>query len=449
MRKFIPLFFLLALCCGAFAQQFGSVVPGACGGPAVPCPQGASGGGGTTALQIPNFTKNLGLPKTKACLAKVKASTGNCKVMFIGDSLVAGDGAAWQTTVPNYGRAAAVASQFAQELAIKWNVPATSQSLFGDAGIGTAAYLTSYDPRLTLTGTVTASAFTTAGGNAWNLSAGGSMNIDFSGLAQFPGSQPQTNDTSPLSKTNTFVAFPVPYGGGDTQTISVNGGAALTTWNDAGGSLLPVTATATLGTNVWNLNCTNGGSAGCFNVGGYAYNSTVSQVLVLNAGWIGSATGNWIGSAGTAADPLLAIAAIAPDLCIIQGWGNDVTAGTAIATYESNFTAINAKCALTGDVLIVTSKPGAVSSASYATQQSYAVANSVVAGSTYPIYDWFQTLCGYSAPNCTKNGWTAGGPEGWMSNNFGNNNGGDPHGGPPHYSALAAQEALIVVTATQ
>src|SRR5580704_16583542 len=102
---------------------------------------------------------------------------------------------------------------------------------------------------------------------------------------------------------------------------------------------------------------------------------------------IGGATvALWNTSTGALNNPLAAIQSLyKPDLCLIQDMGKDWGAGTAIATYKTNLTAIITACEATGDVLLVSSQPGEAGvggQPTYDVQQTYAVAAQQVATST-------------------------------------------------------------------
>lgn len=327
------------------------------------------------AKAIPNFTLNGGLPKWQACRAKVKAGTGNCKVLVIGESTPAGNGSSYQSTVYNFARATAWPAQIAAILNNLYQIPATAYGVTGDAGATTN--FAAYDTRVTLNAWAAQTFAQTAGGNLLGNTTN-TTNFAFNPTngAAFP--------SNPSVQTDTLLFWPANYAGGDVFSVSVNGGSAIGTYTDSASVWTNKVFSTTLGVNTWDISCTAQGSFGCYFAGFVAYNSTIAQVLVINAGWSGSIVENW-NSGAAAYSPLAAIEGIAPDLCIIQDMGNNVGQFTNLTTYTTDTENIIAACQQSGDALIVTSQPAA----SVGLTMTASVATSVltVTAASGTIYD--------------------------------------------------------------
>jgi lysophospholipase L1-like esterase len=393
---------------------------------------------------IPNYTQNGGLPKWQACRAKIVAGTSNCIVMIIGESTPAGLGAAWNASSDaGWSRATGWPSQLPVMLDQLYGIPATSHSVFGDAAQGTPTLYYQYDPRVAITTWTNTSAFgVTAGKNLWSGTvAAGRLAFNPQNTDQFPNNLVQQTD-----RLTIFTAGYAPTPTPDALAIDVNGGAALTTISDTSSALVKTTVSASLGTNTWGMTCTNDGSfaVGCFVAGYYAYNSAISQAIIVNASWSGSTVADW-NTSGAPWSPLLAIAAVAPDLCIIQIGGNDAGADTVIATYKTDLTNIVNACKASGDVLLVTSQPADPATVTYATTVQYIQADLDVATATnVPVLNWYLSLCGNMTSTPSKACWNAGMQAGWGPENYGNSATGNPHQGPPAYATIASLLAQIL-----
>lgn len=82
---------------------------------------------------IPNYTQNGGLPKWQACLARVRAGTGSCTILVMGESTPAGYGCAYQATAANYSRACSWVAQLAQTLYQEYNIATSYNAIMGGA----------------------------------------------------------------------------------------------------------------------------------------------------------------------------------------------------------------------------------------------------------------------------------------------------------------------------
>lgn len=360
---------------------------------------------------VPNYTANGGLPKWQACLAKVRAGTGSCTVLVMGESTPAGYGCAYQSAASNYSRACSWVAQLAQVLYQEYAVPTSYSAIMGGAwGNQSAGGYVAYDPSVTFgaSWTFDTSRFV-VGGNPFLQGTSNTSTLDFNptNSAAFP--------SNPAVQTDSADVYTVSYiAGNNTLAVSVNAGATITSITDPGNNTInKTTVSTTLGTNTWKLKCTTLGF-GCYVQGLVAYNSTVAQVKVVNGGWGGSLISGWVTNVN-GYDALQTIAAMAPDLCIAQIAGNDAGAGTNVATYIADYETLVSACqSAGGDFLVINSQPANPASVTYATSQTYAAAGQTVATSKkVPVFDWFQYLCGWNGSTCTKGGWTAGMGAGW------------------------------------
>lgn len=397
------------------------------------------------AAKIPNYTANGGLPKWTLCRNnKIKAATGNCKILIVCESSCVW-GAGWQTN--DYGDAYNVTwpAQLAQILSTQYSIPASANSVFGWGLTSSSPTIAQYQAMNPMA-TIGAGWAPTTGFFASFLSLGGAFWVngtntnpwayDCSNTGQFPNTQ--------ACQTDTFVYFPLLSNAGDTTTISVNGGAALRTITDNISSVAPISTTTTLAHNVWDIKCTSAPTTQCLFYGFYAYNSAISQALILNAGWAGSTVVAWNTNNPEPSDPIPAIKAVAPDLCLIQIAGNDAADGTNLTTYSTDTQNLITACQISGDAMIVASQPNAPSNVSYATMSTYIAALVTLATTdNIPIYSIWNYTCNFSTPNCLNGGW-ANMNQGWGAQNFGNADTTDPHMGPPLHAIIAKDLAAVL-----
>ena len=230
-------------------------------------------------------------------------------------------------------------AQLAEMLSLApYNIPASANSVMGSGIVssvttariyrdGSARH---YRRELGFSGTLSSTLYT-AGGYWWYQpsSTTGVWAFDCSNTTQFP--------TAAACNTDTMVYFWNRYGSNDVTTISVNGGAALSTLTDSASPIVltPTTISTTLAHNVWDIKCPTIGSAvGCSWVGFYIYNSTVNEAIeIINGGWAGATecaleyTSN---IANPSADPIPSIGAIAPTVCAQMLDGNKMNADAAL-----------------------------------------------------------------------------------------------------------------------
>lgn len=422
------------------------------------------------AVQIPNFTPNAGLPHWRKCRAKVIANAGNCTVLIIGESTPRGWGATWGG---NDAASTAWPVQVALGLRLDCDnkrvtcINAQSNSFAGSGSVGSPAAFAAYDTRLSM-GTWSLSGWNTPSCyNSASLVVGGCSMVSTDTTSTFTFNPKNTTSYPSASAvpTDTVDVYSMNMNqseGFGTLLVNVNGGSTLASIAQGGAGALTYTkTTVTTGVaaadNTWGWRCSV--TNYCLFDTVVLRNSAVSEASFINMGMGGATVENW-NLSGNAYNPLTAIQNVFhPDLCIIQDQGNDQDAGTVIATYKTNLTAIITTCQASGDAMIVTSQqgqPGLACGACaggiipyYDTQQTYVTAQHQVATATnVPILDWWTTLCGAvsgsgAGSTCSKGGWSAGMANGW--NGGYNGATADPiHQGPPAYAILASQVAAIL-----
>ena len=422
-------------------------------------------------VKISNFTPNAGLPHWRKCRAKVIANTGNCTVLIIGESTPRGWGATWSGGTGSDAASVAWPVQVALNLRLICDnvtvtcINAQPNSIAGSGSVGPIAAFSSYDTRVNV-GTWIVGGFANCYVSG-NLFAGGCdfASTDTKSPFTFNPKDTTTYPSAPPVPTNVADVYSANVNQGigfGVLLINVDGGTTLARIAQNGAGELTYTKTtvstgADAADNTWNLKCSVTNS--CIFDTIVLRNSAVSEASFINMGMGGATVENW-NISGAIYNPLAAIHDVyKPDLCIIQDQGNDQDAGTAIAAYKTNLTAIITTCRASGDAMIVTSQqgqPGLTCGGCsggvipyYDTQQAYVVAQQQVATATnVPILDWWTTLCGTvtgsgAASTCSKGGWTAGMANGW--NDGYNGVAADPvHQGPPAYATLAAQIVAIL-----
>lgn len=379
---------------------------------------GLVGGGassGSSGVNIPNYTKNGGLPKLQACRQKVivNSPVTNCKVLIIGDSTPAGYGASFNA-MGSDARAFSWPTALAAILSKPpYNLNSSATSILGSANAGTIGAYTGYDTRANA-GTWSLGSCTS--GPCFGGSSGVFDNTDATSAFAFNPAD-SASFTSNTVSSDTLDVIALTYSGAGTLNISVNGGSTIGSINlDAANSFVEQTFSTTLGANTWDLKCSANFTAGCLFLMVRSYNSAQSEVSILNAGWSGSKTGDWVNTGNTPWDPLSTITKIAPTACIIDLLINDEIAGTATATVSTNSQTLITQCKNAGaDVLLVSPEPISPASVSYATQQTYmALYRSLATSNNIPLLDVFATLCGAtSGATCPNGGWNAGMGAGW------------------------------------
>lgn len=332
----------------------------------------------------PNIGFNLDprlLPHWRYCVAQVQLKTANCRVLVIGDS---------ETLATNGSFASYIANSYVADLAVlltQSGVPTNANSFMGDStGAGTSADRFALD-----TARLSAGGWGTLPGTVNNTTLGGSIFENASGgspLVYTPGVSVDTfnifYNTFPGGGMMSFTAT-----GGSTTTINQNASAALHTSN--------VTAAALQNTNALSVNDVSGE---VFFEGIEAYNSTQASVNLINAGWSGSTTENWVANSANVYGPLPFVTYLAAPLVIIRSEVNDCDTAVPVATYKANLGAlINTVQAYGGDVILLSSAPS--NATCTAPQQAMYIAALYALSSTYkiPFLDDYSRWVSYTLSN--------------------------------------------------
>ena len=277
------------------------------------------------------------LPHWRAALAKVRAGTGNARVLMFGDSTTIGVDAGSSATWPNEGR----------HLAAMLNGEGVSASEEGWFG-GSAGKRYSADNRISK-GAAWGTFSYTLGGEVLEAHSAGAFTY------------------TPATQVDTFKVWYTDYAAGPTFSGQINSGSTSNvTLTGTGSFWKQATFTAALGTNTLKLNWVSGAQV---YIGGIeAYNSAAPSVHITNAGWWGGTTAGWVLNSSYYA-PLATLSAFAADLVIIKPGINDASGSVGTETFIANVqTLITTIKAAGGDVILVSGNPV------YALQADYNVA---------------------------------------------------------------------------
>jgi lysophospholipase L1-like esterase len=300
-----------------------------------------------------NFTGS-NLPNWQRALAAQQRGSSNAIIGCLGDSTVAGQGAASNELASN-------AKSLSWPTQLAHLIPGGSwSSVWGDNNIvASAGILHAFDARLSRAGW-------TIRNTKSNTLCGGFFHGRPSAAA---------HSFTPTNPIDTIEIWYVRSPGYGYFTVDVDGGLPLATVNCAGpDAFLKTTATCQLGLHTINLKRTAADASDIYLTALRAYNSAIKEVSVYNLGGC-----RW-GSADFVADrypwnTLPAVAAIAPNLVIFEaGIINDWDDKIPLATATSNMTAvINVLKAVKCDVILMSGAPSESAGvyASYATQAAY------------------------------------------------------------------------------
>lgn len=300
---------------------------------------GLVGGPGSGRVSVPNYTANGGLPKWRACLARVKAGTGNCTVMHIGESTTAAFDATWSGTTKD-ALSAGIPNQLAGILSTYYSIPTMSSSAIGnqivDGATGSPAAYLAFNTRVTSMGSWgfdANSAHINIGGYAFADSINtGALTYHPTDTVSYPSAQ--TIQTDNLDVLVYFLS--------NNLVVKV-GSTTICTLITAGLQSCP----ATLGDNTYSLDCTGV----CSIAGVRARNSTVKAVNMVDASFGGALIAQFANVVG-------AITPWSPDLCIINDLGNDIGVNTPPSNYQASLISVIQGCQQSGDVLVVTGTVG-------------------------------------------------------------------------------------------
>lgn len=347
-----------------------------------------------TTISIPNFTANGGLPKWQACRAKVLAGTGNCTILWIGDSVSTGHGSLFNVTA-NDAHSGAIPNELAAILRQDAGLNVQTNSVTGNNLVSPTS---TFDTRITLHGWSPFTGAFVIGGNAW-------ANNDTTAFTFKPTDTASYPSTAPLL-TNTIDIYWVGNSSGTSITIDIGGSAICT---------IPVTTTpfnkttCTTGSaaanNTYNIKCVSASAGNCAFTSIVARNSAVSEVSIINGSADGATIVQFNTNTSQPYDPVASISLFAPDICVMGSTvGNDATAQTPIATYSADLTNIVAACKVTGDVLMLTGFPYGTTTSPLTIAQYQAAIIAVAAANSVPVWDSYKNYGNSSGAGTT--GWT-------------------------------------------
>ena len=330
-----------------------------------------SGGGKLFPAQFHNFTGS-NLSSWATALAAQKAGTQNAKIFNAIDSTTAGEGGTSNGELSN-AKSGSYPTQLANLLK-----NGSSSSQFGDSGVTQFGNsITNFNYQIALgTGWATLPTPGTAGGRFFSSSSNGSGALAFT-----PLNQVDTVDIYWARGNGTFI-------------VNVDGGSTLATINTAGSNgIAKSTVTFTLGTHT--INIIQSGTTAVYIGGIDAYNSTLKEISVLNAGWCGSHVVDWA-SGDPAYGPMSALSVVAPNLTLVMAGINDWNSGTSLSTFSSLLGTIINTAKSSGSVILISGVPSqAAGHASYATQATYVAAMSTLAySSNIPFIDMWNLFAG-------------------------------------------------------
>lgn len=338
------------------------------------------GSGSSTPTPTPAFTgfalNGSTNPALKTMLSRVAAGTGRGKIVVMGDSTDVGVGAGTGSSFTIGARPYRMPATLAASLSSA-GVAALDRGFAGDAGMSatSSGTLTTYDPRVTYSTSVTAN-----GGE--NFPGGAYLNGD--------------NGGGNLSFVETGDTFVITYIASNSGTIAVTidgaaptSGPASITPGAAGGFVRYVVRAASAGQHTLTL--TNGAAAPAL-VGVRAYTSTTSALDMIVLAAAGATTANQ-----AAIEPTShwynrdALAFEAPDLTIIGPYFNDPNNSVPLQTTINNLQAIVTTAKVSGDVLLLSKYPaggnyGANQSAANSAIKTLASSNGVACMSLFEYF---------------------------------------------------------------
>lgn len=283
------------------------------------------------------------LSKWAIAKAKLLASGYRPQVLAIGDSKTMGAGAGSSDagtggTAFTAGAATKAKTKFLADRLNALGIPTNRQSMGGHMGLTNAGQLKAYDTRI--------------GGLAnWTFDNGNPTVGGFPLISASPNT-----DALSFSPEGTIDRVDVWYYRGPTAgqfTVS-DGASVLSTVDSAGAlALLKTTVNVPRGSGkTININRTTANANQIFIAGIRAYDSQTPAIDLINAGWAGASTVNWI-TVGAPWSPLTAIGSHVPDLLIIALGPNDIRTAVSVATFTNNLRTLVNKGLQTGSVILV------------------------------------------------------------------------------------------------
>lgn len=208
-----------------------------------------------------------------------------------------------------------------------------------------------------------------------------------------------TTTTNALSFTPTdywdtaIIAYPTASFAGVFSSDIDGAGTTNTNANGATGNGHVTITTALPGIHTLNFKYVSGTQA--LIGGAECYNSTLSQVMIVNCGWGGVTTAG-IAAGSNAFDPIGSFKFAAPDLTIFGTVINDWLSSANQTTLATNAQALITAAQISGSCIWMLSVPSGISNTPLATQQAYCkVIRDVCFSNNVPVIDCFDRYQSY------------------------------------------------------
>lgn len=289
-------------------------------------------------------------------LANVKSGTANATWFVMGDSTGYGEYSNAGTDVGNL-----VANSWPTQLANYLNGRGINANSNSFAGGSANVKRDTTDPRLTF-------------GTGWAVNGGVSIGGGF--LEQTAQNTGAILSFLPTTNVDTFKVLYLTDASAGTFSLDINGtGSANTNANGASGAAI-TTITKTIGANTLNIKYVSGASKNIYIQGILAYNSQQPSVNIINAGWGGSTTANWLINS-PAYEPFPLIPVFNQEVTIIDLGINECNSSGPASTFKTNMQSLitQALTANSGNTNVILQMMNPVSgSCTAALQQAYATA---------------------------------------------------------------------------
>ncbi len=300
-----------------------------------------------TLADVAKLSISMPISVFKDALDRVIAGTADATILCVGDSETAG---AWAlgTTWGN-AKSASWPIRLAGLLAQKYSVSVSTDAIFGDAG--STSNLPSYDPKITLSG-----AWQSVGVVAWGGLTFGNTTSNTDSMFYQP-----SNDYDTVTL---FYVQNTGYGGFQIYKNGVKCGGDISAVGAL--SVVKLVVTVPAGTAPLEIRKMTGATP-VYILGWYLSSSTSKRLIVINAGWSGSKSGDWAANTNVW-DPLFIFSRIAPNLSIVALGVNDAGAAVTGPTYTTNLNTIFSQTSRVGNTLFISPIPAANGSISDANQ---------------------------------------------------------------------------------
>ncbi|KAA1237135.1 SGNH/GDSL hydrolase family protein [Agrobacterium tumefaciens] len=279
-----------------------------------------------------------GLPVWSAAVRAQRAGKRNARVMCVGDSTTAGNGANAGGMVTN--DIAASYPTFLANLMTSRGSAGNWQNLLGTKGAGS---LPSYDSRIAHGASWTSTPNARTAGGPCPVSSGTPTTLNFTPTAAWDTAEVYYTRTDPTNNSALIAAV----NGADYATFSAYNTPSYPVATDQ----VFVKATAP-GINALNLRAAT--TLSTYLLGIVTYRADTKEVLVLNGGWSGSKASDWNFQPDVSHSPLPVIKLYNPDLVVVNLGINDAIASVTKADYQAQMQQIINAAKTTGaDIVLV------------------------------------------------------------------------------------------------